>query len=83
MHVCSDRVVLWMCNVSHTYCFNGPSALVLSAVVIRRMIVKMLFVFLLHVSEILSKLIVITNAANANTRAPRVFCVFEHLPCGT
>ena len=33
--------------------FSGPSALVPSAVVIRRMIVKMLFVFLL--SETLSK----------------------------
>ena len=34
-------------------CCNGPAALVLSAVVIRRMIVKMLFVFVF--SETLSK----------------------------
>ena len=34
-----------MCNVSHTYCCNIPAALVLSAIVIRRMIVKMLIVF--------------------------------------
>ena len=40
-------------QLSHTYCFSGPSAVVLSAVVIRRMIVKMLFVFLL--SETFSK----------------------------
>ena len=42
-----------MCNVSHMYCFNGQSALVLSAVVIHRMIVKMLFGFLF--SETFSK----------------------------
>ena len=40
-------------RISHTYCCNGPAALGLSAVVIRRMIVKMLFVFLF--SETLSK----------------------------
>ena len=50
MHVFNDRGggVIWMCNVSHTYCCNGPAALVLSAVVIRRMIVTMLFVFLFN-----------------------------------
>ena len=68
---------MWMCNVSHTYCFNGSSA-----VVIRRMIVKMLFVFSLkgNTKQVNCE---ITNAANADSRAPRVFCVFEHLPCGT
>ena len=35
-----------MCNVSYTYFSNGPVALVLSAVVIRRMIVNTLFVVL-------------------------------------
>ena len=45
MHVCNDRGVMWMCNVSHTYCFNRPSALVPSAVVIRRMIVKIVVCF--------------------------------------
>ena len=53
MHVFNDRGVMWMCTVSHTYCFNGPSALVLSAVVIHRIMVKMLFVFLF--SETFSK----------------------------
>ena len=55
-HLQIAKTFIWMCNVSHTYCFNGLSALVPSAVVIRRMIVKMLFVFLL--SETLIKLIV-------------------------
>ena len=56
-----------MCIMSHTYCFIGPSALVLSAVVICCMIVNC----------------EITNAANEYFRAPRAFCVFEHFPCGT
>ena len=57
MHVFNDRGLTWMSNVSHTYCCNGPAALVLSAVVIRgicRMIVKTLFVCFLF-SENLSK----------------------------
>ena len=65
---------MWMCNVSHTYCFNGPSALVPSAVVIRRMIVKMLFVFLL--SETLSKLIVRSQMLQMQTLELHVYYAF-------
>ena len=39
--VFNDQGVMWICNVS-----NGSAALVLSAVVICRMIVKMLFDFI-------------------------------------
>ena len=65
-----------MWNVSHTYCCNGSAALLLSAVVIRRMIVNMLFVFLFTQQVNCEK----TNAANEDFRAPRAFCVFEHFP---
>ena len=83
MHVFNDLGVIWMCNVSHTYCCNGPAASVLTAVDIRRMILKMLFVFLF--SETLDQQMncEITNAANEDFRAQCAFCVFENLPCGT
>ena len=65
---------MWMCNVSHTNCLNGPSALVPNAVVIRCRIVKMLFVFLL--SDTLSKLIVRYQMLQMQTLELHVYFAF-------
>ena len=72
---------MWICTVSHTYCFNGPSALVLSAVVIRRIMVKLCvcFSFKSNIQQVNCE---ITKAANEYFRGPRAFYVFEHFPCG-
>ena len=65
---------MWMCNESHAYCCNGPAALVLSAVVIRRMIVKMLFVFLL--SEVIQQVnCEITEQNRTNTLFTQGLCI--------
>ena len=62
-------------NVSDSYCCSRPTALVLSAVVIRHMMMKCCLLFSVKHSakkfEIKKR-----NTANAISRAPRAFCVF-------